>query len=331
MNPARVFELMTAYQQSAAIKAAIEVDLFTAVGEGHDTAPRMAARCGTSERGARILSDYLTVQGLLTKDAGGAYGLTPESAAFLSKSSPAYMGAMADFLGGPHLQHMFSALTQAVKKGGVAVDASGSTAKEFDGWIDFANSMTAMMGPAAAQIAQIVNQPREATLGVLDVAASHGLFGFTIAKENPNARITALDWPNVVEITKANAQRWGLADRVSTIGGDAFSVDLGGPYDVILLTNLLHHFDHDANVRLLKRMKSALRQGGRVITLESVPNDDRVTPPLPASFSLIMLATTPAGDSFTFAEFTRMFNEAGFASNTLIPLENSPQSVILSQ
>ena len=330
VTPVRVFEMMTAYQQSAALQAAIELDLFTAIAEGHSSAAELAAHCQASERGIRILSDYWTVHGLLTKN-DARYALTAESAAFLNKKSPAYLGAMSGFLGGPHIRKQFDVLAEAVRKGGVATDAAGSTAEHYEGWVDFANSMTAMMGPAAEQLAQIVNEPRDARIRVLDVAASHGIFGFTIAQRNPNAQITALDWPNVLEITQANAARWGVADRLTTIAGDVFTVDLAGPYDVILLTNLLHHFDHAANVRLLKRLKAALRPQGRVLTLEFVPNDDRVSPPSPASFPLVMLASTPSGDAFTFAEFSRMFNEAGFSSNTFIPLDGTPEALILSQ
>jgi ubiquinone/menaquinone biosynthesis C-methylase UbiE len=241
------------------------------------------------------------------------------------------MGGMVGFLGAPGIRKQFDTLTDAVRKGGVASDSSGSTAEEYGGWVDFANSMMAMMAPAAQQIAAIVNDGASRPLAVLDVAASHGMFGFMIAKQNPMAQITALDWANVLEVTKANAEKGGVADRFSTIAGDAFAVDLQGPYDAILLTNLLHHFDHAQNVKLLKRMKAALKPGGRVLTLEFVPNDDRISPPMPATFPLVMLASTPSGDAYTFAEFERMFKEAGFMSSTQVPVTNTPQTIIISQ
>ena len=319
--------MMTAYQQTAALKAAIELGLFTAVAEGQRTPAELAAKCGATERGMRMLADYLTVHGLLEKQPQG-YRLTPDSEVFLNHHSPAYMGGMIGFLGASGIRRQFDALTEAVRRGGVATDESGATAEEYGGWVDFAQSMEAMMGPAAQQIAALDNH---GPLAVLDVAASHGMFGFSIARANPAAHITALDWANVLEVTKRNAARWGLADRVSTIAGDAFTVDLAGPYDVILLTNLLHHFDHAANVRLLKRLKAALKPGGRVVTLEFVPNADRISPPMPATFSLVMLASTPAGDAFTFAEFESMFAEAGFASSLQIPVDGTPQTLILSQ
>jgi ubiquinone/menaquinone biosynthesis C-methylase UbiE len=330
VNPVRIFTMMTAYQQSAALKAAVELGLFTAMAEGRKTAAELAAATGSAERGIRILADYWTVHGLLEKTEGG-YGLTPESQLFLNQQSPAYMGGMVGFLGAPGIVRQFSTLTDAVRRGGVASDEAGSTAEEYGGWVDFANSMMAMMAPAAQQIAALVNDPPRQPLAVLDVAASHGMFGFMIAQQNPLARITALDWPNVLEVTKANAAKWGLGERFSTIAGDAFAVDLEGPYDVILLTNLLHHFDAPTNIRLLKRMKAALKPGGKAVTLEFVPNDDRISPPMPATFSLVMLASTPAGDAYTFAEFERMFNEAGFTSSSQSQVQGTPQTIIVSQ
>ncbi|MCX6597898.1 MAG: class I SAM-dependent methyltransferase [Acidobacteria bacterium] len=330
LNPGRLFGMMTAYQQTAALKAAVDVDLFTAIGEGVNTASALAARCNASERGLRILADYLTVQCLLTKQ-GDQYSLTAESGAFLNRHSPAYVGAMSRFLAGPQILAQFGTLTEAVRKGGVASDARGATADQYGGWVDFAHAMEAMMGLAAMQIAGMVNGPEPGPLQVLDVAASHGLFGFQIAKQNPAAHITALDWPNVLEITQANAARWGLTSQVSTIAGDAFQVDLGGPYDVILLTNLLHHFDFAANVALLKRMKAALKPGGRVFTLEFVPNEDRVSPPGSAVFPLVMLASTPAGDAYTFSQLSSMFSEAGFAKSEQFPVIPTPETVIISQ
>src|SRR5262249_17833278 len=136
----------------------------------------------------------------------------------------------------------------------------------------------------------------------LDVAAGHGLFGIVLAQANPSLRVTALDWPKVLDVARASATRMGVGDRFATIAGDAFNVDLQAPYDVILLTNLLHHFGTEQCTALLKRLRAALRPGGRLVTLEFVPNEDRISPPMSATFPLIMLATTAQGDAYTFRE-----------------------------
>jgi hypothetical protein len=98
----------------------------------------------------------------------------------------------------------------------------------------------------------------------------------------------------------------------------------------VLLTNFLHHFDKSTCETLLKKIHHALADGGRVLTLEFVPNDDRVSPPSEAMFSLVMLAATPAGDAYTFAELREMFENAGFSSSKHIPLAPLPQHLIVS-
>jgi hypothetical protein len=95
------------------------------------------------------------------------------------------------------------------------------------------------------------------------------------------------------------------------------------------LTNFLHHFDPPTNVKLLKKIRAAMRTGGRVATLEFVPNEDRVSPPMAAAFSLIMLATTPSGDAYTFRELEAMYREAGFDQVTAHPIPRAPHTVVL--
>jgi ubiquinone/menaquinone biosynthesis C-methylase UbiE len=188
--------------------------------------------------------------------------------------------------------------------------------------------MVAMMRPASWEIAAAVAGDQECS--VLDIAAGHGLFGIAIAKQNPRARITALDWKDVLAIAKSNAEREDVGDRYSLLAGDAFTVDYGGPYDLALLTNFLHHFDVPTCEKLLRKVRSALKPGGRCVTLEFVPNEDRVSPPVPASFALVMLGGTPAGDAYTFAELDSMLRNAGFTHNEAMPLTHSPQTVIIS-
>ena len=101
-------------------------------------------------------------------------------------------------------------------------------------------------------------------------------------------------------------------------------------YDVILLTGFLHHFDPAAIGKLLRKVHAALAQNGRVVTLEFIPNEDRVSPPESASFSMNMLGATPAGDAYPFSELKRMFEDAGFSSNELRRLPG-PESVIVSR
>lgn len=326
-TPERIFQTLTAYQLSAALKAAIELDLFTAVSEGADTASALAARAGTSERGVRILADYLTVAQFLSKE-GGRYRLTPESAAFLDRRSPAYVGGISGFLAGPDLAGAFQRLTESVRKGGTVMPEQGSMTPEHPMWEEFARSMAALMRPAAEQIAETVGAAGMESCKVLDIAAGHGLFGITLARHNPRAEVYAVDWANVLPFARANAEEAGVGERFHEIPGSAFEVDLGEGYDLALLTNFFHHFDPPTCERLMRRVHAALRPGGRAVTLDFVPDEGRVTPPAAASFALIMLGTTEAGDAYTFEEYDRMFRSAGFGASEIYP--SQPNHIIVT-
>jgi ubiquinone/menaquinone biosynthesis C-methylase UbiE len=329
-SPELFFETANAYQRSAALKAAVELDLFTAVAEGAGTAPALAARCGASERGVRILCDYLVIAGMLTKE-GGAYGLTRDSAVFLDRRSPAYMGGALEFLLAPGVTAGFEYLADAVRRGGTALPDGGTVAPENPLWVKFARAMAPMTAGPAEAMARMAGGEGAGRLRVLDIAAGHGLFGIAFARLNPAAEVVALDWPAVLEVAWENARAAGVEGRFSVVEGDAFGADFGAGYDVVLLTNFLHHFDPKGCEELLRKVHRALAPGGSAVTLEFVPDEDRVTPPLPAAFSLMMLAGTAGGDAYTFRELERMFANAGFSESRLHEIPASPQRVVISR
>jgi ubiquinone/menaquinone biosynthesis C-methylase UbiE len=328
-SPELFFETMNAYQRTAALKAAIELDLFTAIGEGAHTVEALAQRCEASVRGIRILCDYLVVIGFLTKDEN-RYVLTPDSAAFLDRRSPSYIATAATFLASPMLTEGFDDVAAVVRKGGTVISEEGSLEPEHPVWVEFARAMAPLMTLPAELIAKLVGADSGQKWKVLDIAAGHGLFGIALANHNPHAEIVALDWPNVLEVAKENARAAGVADRYSVIPGSAFEADYSTSYDLILLTNFLHHFDPETCEQLLRKVYAALERSGRVVSFEFVPNEDRVSPPVAASFSLMMLGTTPSGDAYTFAELDRMFRNAGFSANELHPLPPTFQQVVIS-
>jgi 2-polyprenyl-3-methyl-5-hydroxy-6-metoxy-1,4-benzoquinol methylase len=327
-SPALIFENLNAYQRTAALKAGIELDIFTGIGGGADTAPALAASAKTSERGMRILCDYLVVAGLLGKD-GKRYRLTPDSAAFLDRRSPACLAGTLQFLGHDMLTSNFKDIAAIVRKGGTVTQNEGTLAAEHPIWIDFARSMVPLMRPGAEFIAGLIGG-RDQKCRVLDIAAGHGLFGITLAQRNPQAEIVALDWPNVLTVAKENAKAAGVESRYRTLPGDALQIDYGSGYDIVLLTNFLHHFDVPTCEKILTKVRKALNPGGRAVTLEFVPNEDRVSPPPAATFSMMMLGSTPSGDAYTFSEFDKMFRAAGFSRSELHPISNYTEQVIVS-
>lgn len=328
-SPQLFFETLNAFQKTGALKAAIELGLFSRIGKQAVTASELASQCGCPERGIRILSDFLTIQGFLIKQEN-RYSLTRDSAVFLDESSPAYLGKTVDFFLAPSVSEAFGDLAATVRSGRVHTSEHGTTAPDHPVWIEFARAMGPMMQPAAHGAAALVTLPQDRETRILDISASHGAYGIAFAQRNPQAQLVALDWESVLSIAQENADAAGIGQRFSKIVGNAFTVDLGKDYDVVLIPNFLHHFNIADCTQFLKRIHAAMRPEGRVVIVEFVPNDDRITPPAAASFSLIMLGTTPEGDAYTFAEYNAMLTAAGFRKAELHPLPPTAESAILA-
>jgi len=323
-DPGRIFETLCAFQQTEALKGAVELGIFTHIAEGASSVEEIARRTQASERGMRILCDYLTIQGFLAK-TGGRYSNSPTAQVFLNQRSPAYIGSMATFLAHPRLMECFHDMAGSVRKGGTV--SPGTLAPEDPVWVEFARSMAPFMTMTAEIVAKIVALPGAAQK-VLDISAGHGLYGIMVAKANPSAQIYAADWANVLEVARENAAKFGVAERFHTIPGSAFDSDLGSGYDLVLVPNFLHHFDPSTCVQLLRRLRGAMKPGATLAIVEFVPNEDRISPPMAAAFSLQMLGGTDAGDAYTFRELSQMVSDAGFRESRQLPLEPTPQTLI---
>src|SRR5271163_5269840 len=224
VTPERIFETLNAYQKTAALKTAIELDVFSAIAAGATTQASIAKRCEASERGIRILCDYLTINGFLLKN-GQEYALADDSAVFLNRRSPAYMGAAANFLALPEMVNLYQDLT-AIVRAGTSLQGEQSTAKpDSSKWVEFARSMSNLQRMTAAAVAETLCASAGEKWKVLDVAAGHGMYGVIIAKQNPNAEIFALDWPQVLKVARENATTAGVTSRHHHLPGSAFDVD----------------------------------------------------------------------------------------------------------
>ena len=326
-SPELFFETLQSYQRTAAMRAAIELDIFSAIGDGAQSVAQIATACKASPRGTRILCDYLTIMGFLAK-TGDTYQLTPDATLFLTKRSPAYLGGMIEFLIAPEIMRNFDDLANTIRRGTVTA-AEDTVSTDNPVWETFARAMVPMMMPPAQAIAGILGVATAGPMRVLDIAAGHGIFGIAIAQHNSQAEVVAVDWKGVLKVASENAAKMGVGARHKALAGDAFTVDWAGNFDVALVTNFLHHFDAATCTTLLGKVARALNPGGRVAILEFVPNEDRVTPGIAASFAIQMLAGTPAGDAFTFREYQEMLTAAGFGGATAHKL-HGPETLIVA-
>jgi 2-polyprenyl-3-methyl-5-hydroxy-6-metoxy-1,4-benzoquinol methylase len=322
-----VFETLQAHQQTSALRAGIELKLFTAIAAGARTPEALAPVCAASAKGLRVLCDFLTIIGFLTKDESG-YALTPDSELFLVEGSPAYMGGMASFLFHPFLEKGLANVTDAVRKGGTILPAEGSVSEDNPVWVNFARGMAPLTVPSAGLIARLT--AGSGPMQVLDIAAGHGMFGLTIAQHNPAADIHALDWKNVLAVAHENAVKLGVAGRWHAIEGSAFTADFGSGYDVVLVTNFIHHFDIPTNIGLLEKIRAAMKSGAKMAIVEMAVNDDRITPAGAGMFAMTMLTTTASGDAFSQREIESMCTRAGFHDITHHAVPSTPQTVTIA-
>ncbi|HEX6884483.1 MAG TPA: methyltransferase [Planctomycetota bacterium] len=327
-TPERLYATLTGYQTSAALAAAIRLELFTHVAAGADTPAALVPLAGASERGLRALLNHLVAHGFLVK-RGERYACAEISALFLDRRSPAYQGSIATFLTDPGLVRCFDDLEGAIRRGGTVERAGGTVAAENPVWVEFARAMAPVarsFAPAFADVVCRAGAPRR----VLDVAAGHGLYGIEVARRSDAGQVTFQDWPGVLAVARANVEQAGLAARARYLAGSAFEVELGSGHDAILVTNFLHHFPRESCAAFLARCRAALAPGGRVAVLEFVLEEDRVTPSRSAAFDLVMVATTPGGVAYTVGEYGQIFREAGLAHPERHDLPEGTHTVLVA-
>lgn len=324
-NP--VYEAALAYQKTAAVLAAIKFDIFTLIGEGHQTCDVLSERTGASKRGIRILCDYLTSIDLLEK-RDMRYSATPVARRYLDASSPASIASSIDFFASPEtLRLVLDDPASYVRRGGS--DGRAVLAPDHPIWTQFANGMTPVASLTAKRMVAYLVRSGLAPVKVLDVAAGHGFYGIEVGRAFPEAMVTAIDWPGVLQLAGENAEKAGIADRFLVVPGSAFDVEWGREFDLIIVANFLHHFDAEGCATILRKAKSSLSSNGRVCAVEFVPNEDRVSPSMPAAFAFWMLATTPSGDAYTHSDLVNIAKNAGFSGVTSHALKPTPQTLIL--
>lgn len=171
-----------------------------------------------------------------------------------------------------------------------------------------------MAAPAAQGLPELLRgwTEQRANLEILDIACGSGLYSLTLAAQHPTARTTLLDWANVLELTKDNVDRLGLRERTGFIDGDVFEVALGGPYDVIIASQIFHHFSEQHCLELMRRLAETLKPDGRLVIHEFVSGSRPADEPYPYLFSVVMLTWSREGEAHALDTYRRLLHEAGF-------------------
>ncbi|MDR0345553.1 MAG: methyltransferase domain-containing protein [Nocardiopsaceae bacterium] len=332
LGPAGIFDMLLAYKNTAVLSAGIELGVFDALAAGATTSSEVAKRQRLDPRGAKLLLNGLAALGLLQPE-DHAYRLSAAAEKFLVRGSPSYIGDMAKVMASKWEWEALGKLPEAVRHGGT-VTAENAETPDYPYWQDFAAHAGAVAAPTAELMADVLGPwaSRREPLHVLDVACGHGLYGYTLARQQPHARIWSLDWPNVLPLARERAIRMGVGDRITTIAGDMFELDLGGPYDVVMITNVLHHFSERRASELLRRAAGSMTDDGRIALVGFTISD---APPAAEAaahlFSILMLIWTSEGEVHTESAYERMLVGAGFSDVTLHPVPALPLRVIIAR
>ncbi|GIW42362.1 MAG: O-methyltransferase [Candidatus Binatia bacterium] len=312
LAPEALVDTLFSFLRTGVVKAAVELDLFTHVARGASTLGEIARAAGAPERGVRILLDVLASQGFVTKE-GDRYSLPPLVEMLLSRDSAHYAGDFSRITANPLIWQGVGNLAEIVRQG--RPPDSTVDVEEHPFWREFAEASERASELPASGVAGLVAAEGLAPRSILDVACGSGVYGFSLLEKFPEARLTSLDWPGVLERAKAVAERRGLSERVEWLPGSAFEVEIpGGRYDLVVASHFYHHFSFERNVELSRRLRDALAPGGTLLVHDWVADDARVDRAPAILFSVVMLASTSEGDVFTEGEYRRMLEAAGFSS-----------------
>jgi ubiquinone/menaquinone biosynthesis C-methylase UbiE len=323
VNPEPIFQALLGYRAAAVVRAAIELDCFTAIAEGAPTPAAVARIRGGTERSVRILLDAVAVAAprLLAKKGKG-YALTPVSRRFLVRSSPAYIGQLMPLYGHRRMWEGFYDLPAAVRAGRSVMEKDAHSAGQ-DFWEDFARATVKASRIKALKMAGLLGKTRE-PLGILDLACGSGMYGATIARERPGSALSLFDQANVL------AQTRKIVDvPANFIAGDLFRTPFGGPYDLVLASHVFHHFNPADCRSLMRKIRESLAPRGRLMIQEFVPDEKRSTNEQALMFAVTMLVWTREGDAYCRSDYEKWLNETGFRKVTFHP-QPEPGDVLIA-
>jgi 3-hydroxy-5-methyl-1-naphthoate 3-O-methyltransferase len=307
VTPQRISQLAWGYAAPLIIEAAIRNAVFDTLDSGPKTVDEVSATTGASIRGLTAIMDALCGLDLLSKNQTGRYSLTPESSAFLVSTRPSFFGGLIQHTSEQLLPRWLQ-ISESVHTGKPTspVNQEGTGAEFFE---KFVCDIFPMSYPSAQALATALHLSKD---NVLDLAAGSGVWGIALAQGSPAVRVTAVDWPNVLEVTKQTAEQLRVSDRFSYIPGDLLTADFGSGYTVATLGHILHSEGEDRSRKLLKKVFNALAHGGTIAIAEFLVDDDRRGPVLGLFFAVNMLINTDDGNTFSFEEISGWLRDAGF-------------------
>jgi|SRR5208282_3826073 len=317
--PDHLDQMIRGYMSSRCILTALELDIFTAVGEGAN-AQQIGTRIGANARAVGMLLNALVALGLLSK-SGDDYKNTPESARFFVQGSKD--NQRNGLLHTANIWHRWSTMTDAVRRG-TRIPIQREDNPEWT-----SNFIAGMQRNAKDRAPLVVKALGTAGVGrVLDLGGGSGAYSIAFARACPDVRCEVLDVADVVPLTAEYVRQAGVLAQVSLRIGDMLQDDFGSGYDVVMLNAICHMFSEEQNRDIFRRAHQALAPNGRLVVQDFLLNPDKTGPQHAALFSLNMLVATDAGASYSEFEYTDWMKAAGFADVRRINLPGPSDLIV---
>jgi len=308
-------ELSRGYRPAVILLAAHQLGLFEALGEAERTTAEVAEKLGASRRGVDILLNALVALELLEKK-NGRFAIRPAARPYLLSGSPSYYGGM--------LRHNFNLLQRwlqlpQVVRSGEPVRPQEEPARQRQ-HRDFIAAMADIGSRSAEALAQVIDLSDVHHL--LDLGGGPAVFAMTLCRHFPHLQATVFDTPETIEVAQQRLAGSDLQERIHTRAGDFFTDPLGGPFDAVLLSSIVHIYSPEQNRQLIARAAAALQPGGRLLIRDFLVSDDHTQPLSAALFAVNMLVNTENGNCYSGAEIESWLREAGLGEIEVVELEN---------
>ncbi|MDO8489552.1 MAG: class I SAM-dependent methyltransferase [Candidatus Omnitrophota bacterium] len=328
LSPEKILEMNWGYAKTSVLASAVELDIFTHIASGKRTVDQISKAAKSSRRGIEMLLNALVGLDLLVKNKVGIFRLSPESAEFLVRGKARYLGDMS--LHSLQLNKTWFYLGQSVRSGKPYNAVEQEDAAE-DYFPRLVRGLFQMNYPCAKYAAAYLKGKHQKISDILDVAVGSGVWSIAIAEEFKAARITALDFPEILKITGEYINKHNFSSRYKYIQGDLRQVDFGSQrYDLVILGHICHSEGKIYTQQLFKKSFGALKKGGALLVAEFLLNNDKTGPLMPLFFALNMLLNTSEGDVFKTVELRHWLAGAGFAKIEVLDRAPSVSPLMLA-
>ena len=334
LDPTSIMQTATGFWSSKVLLTAVEFDLFSTLGDGSMTADELGAALRVHPRGRYDFFDALVALGFLRRDGEGPTGRyrnTPETAAFLVKQSPAYIGGMPEMFNS-RLFGFWNNLGEALRTGQpqneIKLTGKPMFAELYADEARLGEFLRAMTGLQAGNFSLLAEKfDFSRYRSVTDVGGALALLSRLVAARHPHLRFQTFDLPPVRVHAQKAIDAAGLGDRIQVVSGDFF-VDPLPRADIVTMGNVLHDWNREQKLQLIRKAYDALPDGGAFIAIENVIDDARRENVFGLLMSLNMLIEFGDACDYTGADFRAWCGEAGFTRFDVIPLAGPSSAAV---